>query len=333
MQHTKPIEPRRVGAVEPSGISAIAEHRALTELIDQDDHGSGASATTNNDLDPTGTECCNENPTMGVVTDLTDEPRGSPGTNRTGGDIGRTAAASAQHDRARIGRHIDGSTESYHDVLDEVSYSSEHAADGTSMLRPSVWQSLSVDLQTWIAADYASIATRFESTIAHHVPIDRWKQTPPGAGSCIAGLLMHMTYHEDLALNTAIRNHAPLLDQHRDALGIDHLPKAAGLSETEDRALVDALRLEPLRSYVRAVTNATTEWLTHLSMMALDSVPSASWQLEHKAGLAPGGLEWLHAMWTDKPVSWFVQWECIGHRHGHLGEMIGVRGRLGLSPF
>ena len=28
-----------------------------------------------------------------------------------------------------------------------------------------------------------------------------------------------------------------------------------------------------------------------------------------------------------------VQWETIGHVHGHIAEMISVRGRLGLSPF
>jgi hypothetical protein len=42
---------------------------------------------------------------------------------------------------------------------------------------------------------------------------------------------------------------------------------------------------------------------------------------------------WLHQMWTDKPLWWFIQWETIGHRVNHLGEMISVRGRMGLSPF
>ena len=193
--------------------------------------------------------------------------------------------------------------------------------------------SFGVDLQTWIETDHASVTSRFNSAIANHVPVDRWKETPPGGGSSIAWLLMHMTFHEDLALNTAIRNHAPLIDQHRSALGIAHLPNAAGLSETEDRAVTMALDLDQLRVYVGVDTTTTSEWLGHLSMMALDSIPTASWQLEHKAALAPLGLEWLHAMWDAKPVSWFVQWECVGHRHGHLGEMIGIRGRLGLSPF
>ena len=44
-------------------------------------------------------------------------------------------------------------------------------------------------------------------------------------------------------------------------------------------------------------------------------------------------MPWLYAMWSAKPASWFVQWEAIGHRVNHLGEMVSVRNRLGLSPF
>ena len=44
-------------------------------------------------------------------------------------------------------------------------------------------------------------------------------------------------------------------------------------------------------------------------------------------------MPWLYRMWEDKPVSWFVQWEAIGHRVNHVGEMVSVRNRLGLSPF
>lgn len=312
-------------------------------MVDEHHHRSSTPTSPGNDFDPLSTQRIDENTTVGIVAHLTDEPRAASGTQRAHRNICRAATSPTQHDGAGIGRNIDRAAEAHDNVLHEVSNSCEHGRDGTgpmgpsshpqSRFRSSLWQSLFVDLQTWIEADYASIATRFNSAIAKHVPIERWKDVPPGGGSCIAGLLMHTTYHEDLAINTAIRNHAPLIDQHRTLLGIDHLSRAAGLSETEDRTLVEAVDLDQLRAYVSAVTDATTEWLNHLSMMALDSVPSASWQLEHKAGLATAGLEWLHSMWTDKAVSWFVQWECIGHRHGHLGEMIGIRGRLGLSPF
>ena len=44
-------------------------------------------------------------------------------------------------------------------------------------------------------------------------------------------------------------------------------------------------------------------------------------------------MPWLYRMWAGKPTTWFVQWEAIGHRVNHLGEMVSVRNRLGLSPF
>ena len=55
--------------------------------------------------------------------------------------------------------------------------------------------------------------------------------------------------------------------------------------------------------------------------------------LSELAGIGRDDADWLHDMWTDKPVGWFVQWECIGHGHTHVGEMVSVRNRMGLSPF
>jgi hypothetical protein len=192
-----------------------------------------------------------------------------------------------------------------------------------------------VNLHQWIATDHASVLTRFDNAIVPHVPLEKWKLSGFAAAPSpsIAWLLFHMTYHQDLALNTAVRNRAPMLDHHRAALGIDHLPASAGLSESEDRNVTDAIDLAALRTYVDAVVAGTGLWISTLSTMALDSIPNASWRLEHKAGIpADGELSWLHAMWTGKTVAWFVQWECIGHRHAHVGEMLGIRNRLGLSP-
>ncbi len=190
-----------------------------------------------------------------------------------------------------------------------------------------------MDLKTWIATDHASVITRFENAIEKRVTKRHWKSRSEN-GSSIAWLLFHTTYHQDLALNTAIRNHPPILVDHRSQVGLDQLPPAAGLAEAEDDQVTRALRLAELRGYIDAVNAGTQAWIDKLSTMALDSVPESSWRLEHKAGIpAEGELSWLHEMWAGKPVSWFVQWECIGHGHNHVGEMIGVRNRLGLSPF
>jgi hypothetical protein len=195
-----------------------------------------------------------------------------------------------------------------------------------------------VDLEQWIASDHASVLTRFDNAIGTRVPINRWKDGgvsgEGGPMPSIAWLLFHTTFHQDLALNTGIRNHAPLLHEHRDALGLSAMSAWAGLSESEDRSVTDALDLALLHQYVREVNAATAAWIDHISLLALDSVPNNSWRLEHHAGIpAEGEMSWLHTMWTDMPVSWLVQWECIGHGHAHVGEMTGIRNRLGFSPF
>ena len=196
-------------------------------------------------------------------------------------------------------------------------------------------ESFGVNLQHWIATDHASVLTRFDNAIMPHVPLEQWKVSgsAEAPSPSIAWLLFHMTYHQDLALNTAVRNHAPMLAEHRDVLGIASLPPWAGLTESEDRDVTDSLDLAALRSYVDAVVDGTAAWISTMSLMALETSPSASWRLAHKAGIpADGELSWLHSMWSDKTVAWFVQWECIGHGHAHVGEMLGIRNRMGLSP-
>jgi hypothetical protein len=93
------------------------------------------------------------------------------------------------------------------------------------------------------------------------------------------------------------------------------------------------LPLDSLLAYVDAVFAATRSWLDDVGSMALDTVPDTSHRLVDKAGLAVDDVDWLHRMWTDKPVWWLVQWPVVGHGHAHVGEAISIRNRMGLSPF
>ncbi|HEY4333667.1 MAG TPA: hypothetical protein VGM78_13895, partial [Ilumatobacteraceae bacterium] len=140
--------------------------------------------------------------------------------------------------------------------------------------------------------------------------------------------------HQDLAFNTAMTGRAPLLDAHRDSLGLASFAPGAGLAEAEDLALAAALDLEQLVRYAGDVNDAVSTWLGDMDVSAVDGVPPANERVAGIAGIpVDGALSWLHAMWNGKPVAWFVQWECIGHRHTHVGEMTALRNRLGFSPF
>lgn len=190
-----------------------------------------------------------------------------------------------------------------------------------------------MDLRDWIITDHASVHARFEQAIVRLVPEDRWTEQADGGGSSIAWLLLHLSYHQDLAVQTALGNRPPLLSEHRARLGLGAHPASAGLGEAEDRGVTAALDIGALQAYALAVHAATQTWLAEMPLTSLEAVPEACWRLDHHAGIRADELDWLHAMWDAKPVSWFVQWEVIAHGHGHVAEAISVRNRMGLSPF
>jgi hypothetical protein len=190
-----------------------------------------------------------------------------------------------------------------------------------------------MDLFSWIASDHASILPRFQGSVAAHVPRQRWREQVDGGGASIAYLLFHCSYHEDLAVTTAVRGEPPLRQAWDGRLGLTRQPPGGGLGEAEQPALTAELDLEALVAYASAVSGATRDWLARADLSRLDDVPAAGERLATLAGLPEPELPWLHAMWMGKPVAFFLQWESIAHRHGHVAEMISLRGRMGLSPF
>lgn len=190
-----------------------------------------------------------------------------------------------------------------------------------------------VDLHAWMTADLASVRTKLFDTVTRLVPHDRWHEQADGGGATLAGLLLHIARHQDLAVNAVIRNHPPLFLAHREALGLADAPLSVGLSEAEDRAATAHVQPMPLMDYLVAVFDQTQEWLQPLGSLVLDIEPNTDHRLTHHAGLDRAELPWLYGMWEGKQLWWFVQWPVIGHGHAHAGEAISIRNRMGLSPF
>jgi hypothetical protein len=190
-----------------------------------------------------------------------------------------------------------------------------------------------VELRSWMLEDHAGLADRFDQSIVAHVPRGHWRQPADGAGSTIAFLLLHTALHEDLAVTTAVRGEPPRRAAWQGDLGLDRFPPHAALSETEDRAVTEALDLEALDAFARAVHDDVHSWLAAVDLRQLDETPPAPVRIDDLAGVRADAVPWLHTMWAGKSVDWFVRWESIGHRQGHLGEMISIRNRHGLSPF
>ena len=189
-----------------------------------------------------------------------------------------------------------------------------------------------MELRDWIADEHAAALTRFEQSVVATVPLERWTDPAGDGGSSIAFLAFHTAYHEDLAVNAVLRRRTPVIREWRDALGITQLDPAVGLAEAEPGELTAALHLEPLGAYLRTVHESTVVHLATLDTTTLAETADGPAGLT-AAGVAEDAVPWLHRMWTDKPAGWFLQWEAIGHRVNHLGEMVSVRNRLGLSPF
>lgn len=190
-----------------------------------------------------------------------------------------------------------------------------------------------MDLRTWIIEEHRSLWPRFDDGIAGLVPRDRWTEHADQGGSCIAQLLTHVSLHADYALQCVVREQPPLAADWRDRLGLGNLAPHQGVAESEDPAVVAAVDPEVLYAYARAVHDNTAAWLATGDLAVLDEVPPASERLARLAGVTVDAVPWLHRMWTDKPGAWFVQWEACGHILNHIGEMVSVRNRLGLSPF
>ena len=189
-----------------------------------------------------------------------------------------------------------------------------------------------MDLRTWISDELRSLWTRLDDGVVRKVPVDRWAEHPDQGGSCLAQLMFHASLHADLALHAVVLDADPLINRWRDRLGLAGLRPHQGLPEAEDTSVVSKIEVPSLLDYSQQVHGAAGRWAAGVDLAVLDEVPPASERLRNRGGVSVDSVPWLHAMWTDKPISWFVQWECSGHWLNHLGEMISVRNRMGLSP-
>ena len=188
-----------------------------------------------------------------------------------------------------------------------------------------------MDLRSWITAEHDGLWSRWQSAIEAHVPKERWRDSP-GGGASIAWLVLHGAWHQDLAVHGVVRGETPIMTGWRGPLGLEAVPPDAALGETEQPAVTAMVDLDALAGYAATVHDATRRWLSEVDLASFDDAVAASSRME-AAGVVETSVPWLHSLWRDKPVGWFVQWEAIGHGQGHLGEMIALRARLGLSPF
>ncbi len=186
-------------------------------------------------------------------------------------------------------------------------------------------------MRDWILADLQSLRGKLAGGVLKLIPPERMRERVDGGGIAPVYVLWHLARHQDLAINGVLRGTEEVVHGWAERLGItDDLWR--GLAEGEDGDLVKLLDPEAVGKYTLAVVEATTGWLTDDGLPALERVPDATAALG-AIGTPSDRFDWLYAMWEGKPASWFLQWSAVGHGFNHLGELVSIRNRMGLSPF
>lgn len=188
-----------------------------------------------------------------------------------------------------------------------------------------------MDLRNWIAADLASLRKRLENGVMGAIPHERRTERVDGGGIAPIYVLWHTARHQDVAVNRVLGDTDEVVLQWTDRLGVE-ADLWRGLAEAEDVDMVELLDPEAVDGYALAVIDRTSEWLRTADLDTLDGPAETDGALE-ALGVPTDRFSWLYDMWRGQPRSFFLQWEALGHGYNHLGELISIRNRMGLSPF
>ena len=188
-----------------------------------------------------------------------------------------------------------------------------------------------MDLRDWIIADLKSLRAKLDRGVLGLVPPERRRERADGGGIAPLYVLWHLARHHDVAVNGVLRGDSAVVEGWTDRLGIAE-DLWRGLAEGEDADLVDVLDPEAVGGYTLAVMDATAAWLDTDGLPEMHDRPDTGSALE-AIGTPEDRFDWLYSMWDGKPAAWFLQWSAVGHGFSHLGELVSIRNRLGLSPF
>lgn len=190
-----------------------------------------------------------------------------------------------------------------------------------------------MDLRGWILRDLRSLRDKLDGGVVRMIPPERRRERVDGGGIAPVYVLWHLARHHDVAVNGVLRGRGAdgVVNGWADRLGVEE-KLWRGLAEAEDTEMVDALDPGAVGGYVIDVFNNTARWIDSNGLPPLDGHPDTAPALQ-AIGTPTDRFDWLYAMWHGKPAAWFLQWSALGHGFNHLGELISIRNRMGLSPF
>ncbi|MDG1410023.1 MAG: hypothetical protein P8L46_01850 [Acidimicrobiales bacterium] len=188
-----------------------------------------------------------------------------------------------------------------------------------------------MELRSWITGDLMSLNNRVENGVLNIIPPERMAERVDDGGIAPVYALWHAARHQDVAVNSVLRGTDQVLTKWGERVGATEATWR-GLAEAEDLDLVPHLAPRAVGDYYLAVIDETLRWVADADLSVLDTTPDSTAALA-KIGTPTDQFDWLYAMWDGKPGYFFLAWEAVGHGYNHLGELVAVRNRMGLSPF
>lgn len=185
-----------------------------------------------------------------------------------------------------------------------------------------------MELSTWLVAELDDTVQRLTAQVIDIVPAEARRERLPGANS-IGWATFHIARHASLALRVSgadISRSDALLDALEPAVRAP----SAGLHEVQ-QPLLEFIETPQIDGYALAVLGEVRGYLAGIRPETAAAGVDVAAELE-RAGLDSGEFGWLYRLWAQ-PDGFLVRWPMLGHVTNHVGEMIGVRNQMGLSPF
>ncbi|MGH7263365.1 MAG: DinB family protein [Candidatus Rokuibacteriota bacterium] len=193
-----------------------------------------------------------------------------------------------------------------------------------------------MDGREWLLADHRELRGFFERGVLRGLSPDQLRERPGEVGNSIAWCVWHLARAEDVVINTILRQEPQLLvrEDWGPRMRVADLRVGTGFEAAEVEALSRAIDLEALDAYWQAVRQATAAWLPGVPPAELDAVLDVRTRLDAIAPIAPpAAREGLIRFWSNRPAAFLVRFPLIHHGYLHIGEMLAIRGRLGVKGF
>lgn len=149
----------------------------------------------------------------------------------------------------------------------------------------------------------------------------------------IAWLIWHAMRIEDVCVNRFVLDRPQVLDAGwTPRLRVSRCDVGTGMTDAQVDALCEAVDLEQLRGYCRAVTRATLDAAPLLRGLDLEvSVPAERvTRVCTQEGAVDPGATWLTEFWAGgRSRGWIVAQTSLLHVYGHYFEGLATKGLWG----